>query len=318
MFFPPEMVPFAQIPYDKNNAPEHGKLALDTARQSIVLLKNENNLLPLSKHIQKIAVIGPNADDYEVLLGNYNGIPVEYTTVLTGIRKVLPPTAEVNYALGANYLGEKYVLKPIPSEAFISNGEKGVKASYYSNMELNGDPFKVTVDKEINNEYAYNPPMEGMPSDGFSIRWEGQLKPDKTGKYYLGVTGDDGFRLYFEDKLVIDSWQGLGKKTAAYETELEEGRLYSFRLEYFEGRNNAQVMFGWDDPDYDLHDEAIEVASNADAIIVAGGITPRLEGEEMGENEIKEGKVILRNMNTKDQISIPIENIVENICAKIF
>ncbi|MFC1841173.1 glycoside hydrolase family 3 protein, partial [Thermodesulfobacteriota bacterium] len=76
MFDPPEMVPYAQIPYEKNNAPEHGKLALETARQSIVLLKNEGAVLPLSKNLKKVAVIGPNADSYDVLLGNYNGTPV--------------------------------------------------------------------------------------------------------------------------------------------------------------------------------------------------------------------------------------------------
>ena len=202
---------------------------------------------------------------------------------------LLPKTVEVSYALGANYLGEKYFLKPIPAESFFYNGKKGIKASYFANMELEGEPFKVTVDKDINNEYSYGSPMEGMPSDSFSVRWEGSIKPDKTGKYYIGVTGDDGFRLYLEGKLVIDSWKGRGKKTSAIEISLEQGRPYPFKLEYYEGSNNAQVMIGWDDPGFDLHDEAIDIASKADAIIFVGGITPRLEGEEMGEQVKFEG-----------------------------
>ncbi|MGD9159771.1 MAG: glycoside hydrolase family 3 C-terminal domain-containing protein [Desulfobacteraceae bacterium] len=301
MFDPPEMVPYAQIPYEKNNASEHGRLALETARQSIVLLKNENSLLPLSKSLKKVAVIGPNADDYDVLLGNYNGIPIEYSTVLTGIKKVLPETIQVSYALGVNYLGEKYVLKPIPADAFVNNGEKGIKACYFLNMEFEGEPFKVTVDKDINNEYSYGAPLEGMPEDSFSIRWEGSIKPDKTGKYYLGVTGDDGFRLYLDDKLIIDSWKSRGKKTAAVEAELEKDRLYSFKLEYFEGMNNAQIMLGWHEPGYDLHDEAIKISSDADAIVFVGGITPKLEGEEMDEHVKFEG--FYRGDRTK--ISLP-------------
>ena len=289
MFDPPEMVPYAQIPFEKNNAPEHGELALATARQSIVLLKNEDSLLPLSKNLKKVAVIGPNADSYDVLLGNYNGTPVKYSTVLTGIREALSDSTEVAYALGVNYLGEKYMLKAIPPKAFYHDGKNGIKVAYYTNMKLEGEPFKVALDENIDHEWSYGPPLEGMSPENFSICWEGQIKPDKTGKYYLGIKGDEGFRLYFEDELVLDSWKGWGIKTAAFEADLEEGKLYSFKLEYYEGRNNAQVMFGWHQPGYDLHDEAMEIAADADAVIYVGGITPRLEGEEMGDHVKFEG-----------------------------
>ncbi len=289
MFDPPEIVPYAQIPFEKNNAPEHKKLALVTARQSIVLLKNEKLILPLSKDIKSIAVIGPNADDYDVLLGNYNGVPVEYSTVLEGVKKVLPESAEVSYALGVNYLGDKYKTIPVPADVFMNDGKKGIKVSYFSNMTLEGEPFKVSVDENINHDWKAEAPLKGMPADSFSIRWEGHIKPDISGKYYIGITGDDGFRLFINDELIIDSWQGWGQKKAGAEVDLEKGKLYSFKLEYFEGRNNAQIMLGWDDPEYDLHDEAIKIASKADAVIFVGGITPKLEGEEMGENVKFEG-----------------------------
>jgi beta-glucosidase len=301
MFDPPEMVPYAQIPFEKNNAPEHDELALKTARQSIVLLKNEDSILPLSRTLKKVAVIGPNADSYDVLLGNYNGTPVKYSTVLTGIKEAISDSTEVAYALGVNYLGEKYKLKAIPSEAFY-NGENGIKVTYYPNIKLEGEPFKVSVDANIDHEWSYGSPMEGLPSDHFSIRWEGQIKPDKKGRYYLGIKGDEGFRLYFEDELVLDAWKGWGEKKAAFEVDLEEGKSYSFKLEYYEGRNNAQVMFGWHEPGYNLRDEAIEIASDSDAIIFVGGITPRLEGEEMGDHVKFEG--FFRGDRTK--ISLPV------------
>lgn len=301
MFDPPEMVPYAQIPFEKNNAPEHGELALEAARQSVVLLKNENSILPLSKNIKKVAVIGPNADSYDVQLGNYNGTPVKYSTVLTGIKETLPKSTEVKYALGANYLGEKYKLKAIPADTFFNNGKNGIKVSYFNNIKLEGEPFKIGEDINIDHEWSDGSPLEGMPTDSFSIRWEGNIKPDETGKYYFGITGDDGFRLYLEGKLVIDSWKGWGKNTEVCEVDLEEGKSYSFKLEYYEGRNDAQIMFGWDKPGYDIRDEAIKIASDADAIIFVGGITPRLEGEEMGEHIKFEG--FFRGDRTK--ISLP-------------
>ena len=91
MFDPPERVPYAQIPYSVNDSQEHRALALETARKSIVLLKNENGMLPLRKGLKTIAVIGPNADNLDVLLGNYNGYPTEPVTPLEGIRRKAGP-----------------------------------------------------------------------------------------------------------------------------------------------------------------------------------------------------------------------------------
>jgi beta-glucosidase len=100
MFDPPEMVPYAQIPYEANDAPEHRQLALEAARQSIVLLKNEGGLLPLAKDLKCVAVIGPNADALDVLLGNYYGTPSQHVTALEGIRAKVSPDTKVIYAQG--------------------------------------------------------------------------------------------------------------------------------------------------------------------------------------------------------------------------
>jgi len=100
MFDPPEIVPYAQIPFEVNDCEKHRDLARKAARESIVLLKNENNILPLNKNIKSIAIIGPNADNLDVLLGNYNGIPSKYTTPLQGIKNVASPETKVYYAKG--------------------------------------------------------------------------------------------------------------------------------------------------------------------------------------------------------------------------
>jgi beta-glucosidase len=101
MFDPPEMVPYAQIPYGVNDCAEHRQLALEAAKHSLVLLKNADGRLPLSKSLRTIAVIGPDADDHEVLLGNYNGTPSHDVTALDGIRNKLPK-AQVLYAKGCD------------------------------------------------------------------------------------------------------------------------------------------------------------------------------------------------------------------------
>jgi len=95
MFDPPERVPYAAIPIEQNDCPVHRAVALEAARESIMLLKNENNFLPLSKEIKSLAVIGPNADDVQVLLGNYNGTPSKAVTILEGIRAKVGPTTAV-------------------------------------------------------------------------------------------------------------------------------------------------------------------------------------------------------------------------------
>jgi len=106
MFDPPERVPYAQIPYEVNDSSEHRALALQTAQESIVLLKNEDDFLPLNRDIKSIAVLGPNADSVEVLLGNYHGTPSRAVTPLEGIRAKVPPGMEVLYTQGCDIIDE--------------------------------------------------------------------------------------------------------------------------------------------------------------------------------------------------------------------
>ena len=100
MFDPPEMVPFARIPFSENDSPAHRALSLKAARESIVLLKNEHNALPLKKDLKTISVIGPGADTQDVLLGNYNGQPSKYVTLLAGVRDKVSPATKVLYSAG--------------------------------------------------------------------------------------------------------------------------------------------------------------------------------------------------------------------------
>jgi beta-glucosidase len=140
MFDPSSMVKYAQTPAAKLEAPEHGRHALQMARESIVLLKNANNTLPLKKDLKKIVVLGPNADNAIAQLGNYNGIPSKLITVLQGIKDKVGTTTQVVYEKAINFTNNSILAYTDISSACSIEGKTGFKASYYNNKELSGEP----------------------------------------------------------------------------------------------------------------------------------------------------------------------------------
>src|SRR5437764_2793190 len=203
MFDPPEAVPYARIPFSENDSEAHRALALKAARESMVLLKNENHTLPLKKDIKTIAVIGPNADAQEILLGNYNGTPSKSVTPLTGIRDKVSAKTKVLYAQGTFKIGLASV--PIPSSAFVASGLKG---EYFSNREMKGEPALTRTDAEINFTWGTFSPGPQIPAQNFSARWPGTLDAPKAGNYVLGAAGDGAGRMLMDGIVLIG---GLAK-----------------------------------------------------------------------------------------------------------
>ena len=278
MFDPPEMVPYTRIPYSANNSKEHQELALKAARESIVLLKNERNVLPLSKTLKRIAVIGPNADDVEVLLGNYNGTPSNPITPLKGIRKKVGPLTEVVFSKGCSVAkGLWDEASPIPARYFGT----GLKGEYYANMELAGKPAITRSDADVNFDWGPGSPDPAVPADSFSVRWTGKLTAPKTGDYHVGVTVNNGCRLWVDGALVVDDWKDAGPRTVVKALKLRAGRSYAVRLEFFEQVGDATARLVWVVPGTNMLAEAIDDARHADAIVLCLGLSPRLEGEEM-------------------------------------
>ncbi len=299
MFDPPEMVPYAQIPYEKNDCEEHRQLSLRAARESIVLLKNENHLLPLKKDLKTIAVIGPNADDVAVLLGNYEGTPSRPVTVLQGIQRKVSPNTQVVYRKGCDLIyPSKPPLNPVPASAFRPpaeyEGQVGLRGEYFDNMNLEGEPILVQFDEKIDLNWKLNPPGPEMKKERFSIRWTGILRVPESAQYELGVRSDDGFRLYLDDQLFLEDWTYHPPQTRSDSIYLEANRDYHLRLEYFHYRGGALVQLGWLQPgdkaaffrevEHEFQ-QAVDLAAGADAVIMVGGIHPKLEGEEMLVNE---------------------------------
>lgn len=294
MFDDPKVVPFADTPFSVNACDDHSRLALRTAQESIVLLKNENNVLPLSKDIKSIAVIGPNADDEDVLYGNYNGLAEDPVTVLEGIKNKVGDKIKVNYAKGcalAPLSGSNLV--PIPSKNLSTGDEKGLKGEYFNNMNLEGNPVLTRTDSDIDFDWGQKAAIDEVGRENYSVRWSGFLIPDAAGIYLLGVKSDDGFRLYIDEKLHVESWRNQGATTYSEKIELESGRKYKIRLEYYENMGDASCQLGWYIPSSEdflkqqvvnMSNEAIGLAKKSDAVVFVGGISPRLEGEEMPVN----------------------------------
>ena len=284
MFDPPEMVAYARIPFSENDSPAHRTLALRAARESIVLLKNENSALPLRKDVKTIAVIGPNADAPEVLVGNYSGRPSKSVTPLAGIRNAVSPDTRVLYAPGSTLTGEAVI--PVPASLLTVGGKgtaTGLKGEYFTNQELQGQPADVRTDQQINFDWGRYKPTPHVGENNFSVRWTGKLTSAESGAYRLGITADDGARLYLDGELLIDAWKTNPTKTVTKEVNLEAGRAYDVRMEYYQINREAIAKFVWSYPHFTERqiDEAVSAARQAEVAIVVLGLSAALEGEEM-------------------------------------
>ena len=282
MFDPPEMVPYAQIPYSENDSDVHRQLALTTARESMVLLKNDG-ILPLTSAPKSIAVVGPLADNTRVLEGNYNGTPSRATTALDGIRKQFA-TSEVAFVPGTHFLRDP---KPIPADWFTTpDGDPGLQAEYFKGTDLKGPPAVTRIDKNIDFDFIQTPvpvlASGAFASDNFSARWTGFMIPAESGDYRIGVKADDGFRLWIDGKLIGEDWFPHGISTKLVDFRLKKGHKYALKLEYFQTTGDAIAQFVWtNDVTKTPIDDAVAAAKKADLVVAVVGITSDLEGEEM-------------------------------------
>ena len=312
-FDPAEKVGYAQIPYSAVDSGENRALALEAARKSIVLLKNERKTLPLKKDLEAIAVIGPNADDVEVLLGNYNGTPVDPVTPLRGIREKVSAKTKVLSALGCEWAKNMPALEVIPSAAFrtTQGGQSvnGLTGEYFDNRDFQGEPALVRVDSQIDFNWWDGAPVEGFDADNFGVRWTGQLIPPVTGSYVLGGEGFNGFSLWLEDQLLAE-FDGRHQSSKVYKTvSLVKGRPYTIKLEFFEVSGEAHMKLLWARPGRNAEQEALAAARQAKAVIMVMGLSPRLEGEEMN--------VPVEGFKGGDRLTLDLPALQENLLKKI-
>jgi beta-glucosidase len=334
-FDPPAMVPFTKIPYSVNDSPEHKALALETARKSIVLLKNDDGLLPLVKTGKTIAVIGPNADDVNVMLGNYNGDPSAPVTPLQGIRRKLGPGARVLYARGSDQAENMPVYEVVPASAlFTSDGKErkpGLKGEYFATANFDSKlprvaadnfftpgklatvadpkPVLTRVDAKIDFQWWNGTPDPRIPDDDIGVRWTGFLAPPVTGTYRLGGYGFNAWEIYLDGNQIAHV-NNIHERSYDYGTvELQAGKLYPLTVQLHNYLNDANMQLVWAVPGKDYAQEALETAKKADVVALFLGLSPRLEGEEM--------KVQVEGFSGGDRISLDLPKMQNDLLHRI-
>ena len=277
LFDDPEVNPYNHISPDVVGCKAHQQLALETARQSLVLLKNQNNLLPLNdKKIKSIAVVGPNAARCE--FGDYSGTPVNTpVTILDGIKARVGNQVKVVHAPWVSFANG---YEPVSKSFF----EGGVKAEYFDNRELQGTP-RTRTEEEVYYDPANQPPDPVIPKAPFSARWTTKLCPTVSGNYILNLRTDDGCRMWIDGKLVLDAWTSHPAADNRAEVTLEAGRRYNVVIEYFDGGGDAFARLFWTAPEVgnksriEYFGEAGKAARECDVVVAVLGIDKSIERE---------------------------------------
>lgn len=269
-------------PYVDENAAkasfDHKPVAREAALASMVLLKNEKNILPLSANLKKIALIGTDAK--EARLGGYSGQGNGKVSIEEGLRERLGGQASLIYADGPGRKDHSYEAVPAEVLHHIENGQNkpGLVVSVFDNLHLAGKPIETRIDETINKSWTLSRPSSQLKKDFYSVSWEGILKPAAAGYYKIGLEGNDGYRLYLDGQLVIDKWTKQSYHTTLIDHALKANQEYRIRVEFFEPAANGQVRLIWDKADDrdEKIEQAVAVAKASHLAIIVAGIE---EGE---------------------------------------
>jgi len=275
------IVPWSKIPMSVVNSDEHKKLALDMARETMTLLQNKNNVLPLSKTGSKIAVIGPNADDKRVLWGNYNGTPNQTTTILDGIKTKLPAN-KIFYDKACEVVDDKIIISLIGNCSI--DGKAGIKATYWNNRDLKGDV--VTVEQIVNpiqlTTLGSHQFGQGVNMTGFSGKYETVFKPAESGEIVFKYEASGKFELKVDGEIIINSPPYWGRVAARHPFTVEKGKEYKIEATFVQTNNqDASLNFNMGKEIPVNFNALIEKLKGFDVVVFAGGINSQLEGEEM-------------------------------------
>jgi len=306
MFDSPDRVPYAKIPYSENDSPAHRQLALEAARESIVLLKNTvrknaplrgktTKILPLSGNTRRIAVIGPAADDPDTMLANYHGIPSSIVTPLVGMQRQFSTKTEVRFALGSTFSAGSYALVPghLLQSPGIASGSGGFLADYYPNPDFQGIPAVSRLEPRL---YLQREMQDAeldarLPQNNYSVRWTGDLQAPYSGEYTICMVrvrceechAGDSAQVFLDGKLILsDETESFSTRTTK-ETrmQLKQGTHYRLRAEYRQHSGGVGFQFLWRPPAQPLIEEAVKAVNSSDVAVAFLGLNSELEGEEM-------------------------------------
>ena len=278
----PSLVEWSKIPYSAMSTKASAQLALDMARQTIVLLQNKGNILPLKKNAEKIAVIGPNADDAPLMWGNYNGMPNHTITILDGIKA---KQKKLFYNKGCDLTYDQVMDCQMATQC-ATDGKKGLKGTFWNNTTMEGKPVTTqyyTTPLAVTTAGMHNF-APGVKIEDFSAKYETTFTPKESGEYVVNVEGCGHFEVYVngERKQMEHTWRTTPTRTAI---QAEKGKSYNIevRFQFVKTWNaNLKINVAKEQPiDYQ---QMIAQLNGIDKVIFVGGISPALEGEEMPVN----------------------------------
>jgi beta-glucosidase len=279
MFDPDDRNPYANMPVSVLECDEHKAHALKMAQQSIVLLKNEANVLPLDKkNIKKIAVVGPNADDESVLLANYYGYPTRVTTLLEGIRNKAGKNVQIVYEKGVNLTDNLVFTSKYDDKLFSYDGKQGFNAEYYQNTQREGVPGLSRREKNIDYQWGDGQDVDkGIIARQMSAHWSTVYTPKESGEVCFRIKADDWAELHI-DGVKLNSESPI---YSYYLLHAEKGKKYNIDIYYRQHADNGEITFDIGTLKKTNPAEVANSVKDADVIIFAGGISARIEGEEM-------------------------------------
>jgi len=282
MLDPKSSVHWNSIPYSVVDSEEHKKQALKMAQKSIVLMKNENNVLPLNKNIKKIAVVGPNADDGLMQLGNYNGTPSIIITILGGIKTKFP-NAEIIYEKGTEVADPSSRTSLYQNFLSQKNGEKGMKVTFFNNNEFKGTPANISVNKAgINyNSFGGTQLAPNVGRENTSAIISGVFKSSYTGDVILSPSTSDIYTLFVDGKEIATRKGPDARHPSEFPVKMEKDKEYQIELRHTQKGKYVSITFDVYTKDPVNFAAVREKVKDADVIIFAGGLSPSLEGEEM-------------------------------------
>ena len=286
----PSLVEWSKIPYSKMSCKEHAQTAVDMARQTIVLLQNKNDILPLKKNAEKIAVIGPNADNAPMMWGNYNGMPNHTITILDGIKsklnikssKLNVQSSKLFYHPGCDLTYDK-VFDCLMGTQCSFQGKKGVKGTFWNNRKMEGKPVTTqyyTTPLAVTTAGMHNF-APGVQLEDFSAKYETVFTPKESGEYVVNVEGCGHFELYIdgEQKFMHHIWRTTPNRVTI---QAEKGKSYNIEVRFSHVHTyNANLKINIAKEQSIDYQQVIAQLKGINKVIFVGGISAALEGEEM-------------------------------------
>lgn len=310
MLDPKSSVHWNSIPYSVVDSEEHKKQALTMAQKSIVLMKNEKNVLPLNKNIKKIAVVGPNADDGLMQLGNYNGTPSSIVTILDGIKAKFP-NAEIIYEKGTEVADPSSRTSLYQNFISQKNGKKGMKVEFFNNNEFKGKSANISVNKSgINyNSFGGTQLAPNVGRENTSSIISGIFKSSYTGDVILSPSTSDGYTLSVDGKEIATRKGPDARHPSEFPVKMEKGKEYNIELRHSQKGKYVSITFDIYRKDPVNFVAVKEKVKDADVIIFAGGLSPSLEGEEMMVNA--------EGFKGGDKTSIDLPKVQRDLLAEL-